>query len=131
MNLFFINLFVNREIWWNVSLSLGKSYCSINCNITHRNINVDKEVLLIEISLLVLSGGYFFHPSKFDNFRDEKNSDYKTVSVAQKLAGQKTVGLLGLWATFEGRFFMFFGAKIFLKFSFEILHKMKSNKIIF
>ena len=81
-----------NEILLNVSLSLGKSYCSINC-ITHRNLNVDREVLLIEVSLLVLSGGYFFHPSKFDNFRAEKNSDYKTVSVAQKLAGQKTVGL--------------------------------------
>ena len=25
----------------------------------------------------------FFHPAKFDNFKDEKISDYKTVSVAQ------------------------------------------------
>ena len=24
-----------------------------------------------------------FHPAKFDNFKDEKMSDYKTVSVAQ------------------------------------------------
>ena len=50
-----------NEILLNVSLSLGKSYCSINC-ITHRNLNVDREVLLIDVSLLVLSGGYFFHP---------------------------------------------------------------------
>ena len=78
-----------RYILLNVSLSLGKSYCSIN-RITHRDLNVDREVLFIEVSLL------FFHPAKFDNFRDEKISDYKTVSVAQKLAGQKTVGIGGL-----------------------------------
>jgi hypothetical protein len=29
----------------------------------------------------------------------------------QKLAGLKTRGLLGLWATFEGRFFYVLGAK--------------------
>ena len=28
--------------------------------------------------------------------------------IKQKLAGQKTVGLGGLWATFEGSFLMFF-----------------------
>jgi hypothetical protein len=44
----------------------------------------------------VLSRGYLFRPAKFDNFRDEKNSYHKNVSVAQKLAGQKTVGLLEL-----------------------------------
>ena len=33
----------------------------------------------------------YFYPAKFDNFKDEKNSDYKTVSVSkQKLAGLKT-----------------------------------------
>ena len=25
----------------------------------------------------------FFHPAKFDNFKDEKISDFKTVSVSQ------------------------------------------------
>ena len=80
-----------NEILLNVTLSLGKSYCSINC-ITHRNLNVDREVLLIEVSLLVLSGGYFFTLQSLTT--SEKNSDYKTVSVAQKIAGQKTVSLL-------------------------------------
>ena len=37
------------------------------------------------------------HPAKFDNFRDENISDYKTVSVAQsKLAGLKTGGVVEL-----------------------------------
>ena len=45
-------------------------------------INVDKEVLLIELSLSAIRR-IFFHPAKFDNFKDEKISDYKTVSVAQ------------------------------------------------
>ena len=40
----------------------------------------------------------FFHPAKFDNFKDEKISDFKTVSVSQrkKLAGLKPGGLVGL-----------------------------------
>ena len=40
----------------------------------------------------------FLHPAKFDNFKDEKISDFKTVSVSQrkKLAGLKTGGLVGL-----------------------------------
>ena len=40
----------------------------------------------------------FFHPAKFDNLKDEKISDYKTVSVAQSknmLHREKTVGLGG------------------------------------
>ena len=41
---------------------------------------------------------FFFHPAKFDNFKDETISDYKTVSVSQSqiLAGLKTLGLVGL-----------------------------------
>ena len=31
----------------------------------------------------------YFHAAKFENFKDEKMSDYKTVSVAKKLAGLK------------------------------------------
>ena len=44
----------------------------------------------------------FFHPAKFDNFKDETISDYKTVSVPQSqiLAGLKNLGLVGL-----GQFF--------------------------
>ena len=40
----------------------------------------------------------FFHPAKFDNFKDETISDYKTVSAPQSqiLAGLKTLGLVGL-----------------------------------
>ena len=39
----------------------------------------------------------FFLPAKFDNFKDEKISDFKTVSVSQKkLAGLKIGGLVGL-----------------------------------
>ena len=40
----------------------------------------------------------FFHPAKFDNFKDETISDYKTVSVPQSkiLLGLKTLGLVGL-----------------------------------
>ena len=40
----------------------------------------------------------FFHPAKFDNFKDETISDYKTVSVSQSqiLDGLKILGLMGL-----------------------------------
>ena len=38
----------------------------------------------------------FFHPTKFDNFKDETILDYKTVSVPQSqiLAGLKTFGIV-------------------------------------
>ena len=54
-------------------------------------------------------------PAKFDIFQDEKKTDKKTVSVPQSqiLAGVKTLGLVGLWATFEGSVSMFWGAKKF------------------
>ena len=51
---------------------------------------------------LVFRNKIFFHPEKFDNFKDnfkdETISDYKTVSVPQNqiLAGLKTLGLVGL-----------------------------------
>ena len=40
----------------------------------------------------------FLQPAKFDNFKDETISDYKTVSVSQSqiFAGLKTLGLVGL-----------------------------------
>ena len=37
---------------------------------------------LIPLRLSVIQR-IFFHPAKIDNFKDEKISDYKTVSVAQ------------------------------------------------
>ena len=39
-----------------------------------------------------------FHPAKFDKFKDETTSDYKTVAVPQSqiLAGLKTLGPVGL-----------------------------------
>ena len=49
----------------------------------------------------------FFHYAKFGNIRDEKISDFKK----KKLAGLKTGGLVGLWATFD-EFFYVLGAKI-------------------
>jgi hypothetical protein len=46
----------------------------------------------------VLSGDFKIHPTKYDNFKDEKKQSNKTVSVpqSQKLAGLKTVGIEGL-----------------------------------
>ena len=40
----------------------------------------------------------FFYPAKFDNFKNETISDYKTVSVSQSqiLDGLKILGLMGL-----------------------------------
>ena len=56
----------------------------------------------------------FFHPAKLDNFKDEKISDCLSFTK-QKLAGLKTGGLVGLWATFEGSFLCFGGQKKFWK----------------
>ena len=43
-----------------------------------------------------------FHPAKFDDFKDEKISDFKTVSVPQSqiLAGLKTLGSSGIMSNF-------------------------------
>ena len=48
--------------------------------------------------LHLISNKIFIHPAKFDNFKDETISDYKTVSVpkSQILAGLKIGGLVGL-----------------------------------
>ena len=48
--------------------------------------------------LHLISNKISFHPAKFDNFKDETISDYKTVSVPQSqiLARLKTGGLVGL-----------------------------------
>ena len=45
----------------------------------------------------------FFHPAKFDNFKDKTISDYETVSVPQSqiLAELKTLGLVGLFILCE------------------------------
>ena len=52
------------------------------------------------------------------SWKDEKKSRLKDClsSTKQKLAGMKTLGLLGLWAIFEDIFFMFWGADLFLIF---------------
>ena len=58
-------------------------YCIVECYCT----------CIIEIQV-------FFHSAKFDNFKYEKMSDYKIVSVAQS----KNLLDCQLWATFEGSF---------------------------
>ena len=52
-------------------------------NFFYFQLNVDREVLFIEASLWALRK-ICFHPAKFDNFKDEKISDFKTVSVSQR-----------------------------------------------
>ena len=56
----------------------------------------------------------YFHPAKVDNFKDEKMSDYKSVSVAQSktLLDKKPELLLRA-------VFLFFGAKEFFYFIFK------------
>ena len=59
----------------------------------------------------------FFHPAKFDNFKDKKITDYKIVSVAQSknLQDWKLPGLTNYEQLLRTVFFMFLGAKSFLK----------------
>ena len=42
-----------------------------------QSLNVDSEVLFIEVLSAIWR--IFFHPAKFDNFKNEKISDYITV----------------------------------------------------
>ena len=44
--------------------------------------NVKKMYIFAVLHLI--SNKIFFHPAKFDNFKDEKISDFKTVSVSQR-----------------------------------------------
>ena len=55
-------------------------------------------VVVCHCTCILRENKIFFHPAKFDNFKDETISDYKTVSVpeSQILAGLKTLGLVGL-----------------------------------
>ena len=56
----------------------------------------------------------FFHPAKFDNFKDEKISDFKTVSVSQrKKCWTENWWSSGIRATFEGTFLCFGGQHFF------------------
>ena len=75
----------------------------------------------------------FFHPAKFDNFKDEKISDYKTVSVAQSknLLDWKLPGLTNYEQLLKAVFFVFWGSFFFKYCSFHTkkLHNMKFKKI--
>jgi hypothetical protein len=56
--------------------------------------------------LHLISNKIFFHPSKFDNFKDEKISDFKTVSVSQsKNLLCETETVLGDYEQIFGEFF--------------------------
>ena len=65
--------------------------------------------------------------SKLDNFKDEKTSDHKTVSVAQR----NNCPAYQIMTTFGGHFFMFFEQHFFNNFKkycsvcTKKLHKMK------
>ena len=68
----------------------------------------------------VLSGGYFFILQSLTTLKMRKKQ-------IKKLDGLKTHGLVGLWATLEGRFFIFWAAKYCIVRT-EKLHKMKLKK---
>ena len=54
----------------------------------------------------------FFHPAKFDNFKDEKISDFKTVSVSQrKTCWTENWWSSGIMSNFWGEFFYVLGGK--------------------
>ena len=76
------------------------------------SLNVDREVLFIEVSLKCYPEDIFsfckvWQLQRWENFR-LKNC---LSCTKQKLAGLKTVGLVGLWAFFEDSFFLCFGGK--------------------
>ena len=78
----------------------------------------------------------FFHPAKFDNFKDEKISDYKTVLVAQRknLLDWKLLVLEDYEQLFRTVFFMFWGQFFFFKYCSirtKKLHKISLKKHVF
>ena len=72
----------------------------------------------------------FFHPAKFDNVKDEKISDYKTVSVAQSknLLGQTTYVQLCRTVFFMSLEAKFFFSKKYCSIHTKNLHKTKLKK---
>ena len=61
--------------------------CINNLDILLRKIPSIRDGVLRSGMLLYLhhrDSKIFFHPAKFDNFKDEKISDFKTVSVSQR-----------------------------------------------
>ena len=54
-------------------------------DIKYHNLSIDNGVPHSRMLLFLhhRDSKIFFHPAKFDNFRDEKISDFKTVSVSQ------------------------------------------------
>ena len=75
--------------------------------------NQNREVILYEVSLSAIWRLYF-HPAKFDNFKDEKMSDYKTVSVTQSknLLDWKPASLTNYELPMRAFFLCFLGQKI-------------------
>ena len=96
----------------NSSTPMPHSCCvfSSSCDKSCCTLSIDNWVPHSGMLLYLLhrNSKLFFHPAKFDNFKDEKISDFK-------LAGLKTGGLVWLWAFFEGIFFCFGGQKKLLK----------------
>ena len=95
------------NLWWEPFLIINTIFLNICLK---QNENLKRSACWNEVSLSLC-----FRPVKFDNFKFEKMPGYKTVSVAQ------TKNLLDLpnqfWCAYEGRFFMFFGAKEIIWFS--------------
>ena len=64
----------------------------------------------------------FFHPAKFDNFKDEKISDFKTVSVSQKkTCWTENWWSSGIMSNFLGELFYDLGVKKMVKIFLKIL----------
>ena len=96
--------------------------------------NQNREYLLTAIWRI------YFHPAKFDNFKDEKMSDYKTVSITQSknLLDWKPASLtnyeLLLRAGFNYGFLGKTNFNLFFKYCSVLtksLHKMKFKKTDF
>ena len=91
------------------------------------------EKWLVMRYLLTTIWRLYFHPAKFDNFKDEKMSDYKTVSVAQSknLLDWKPASLTN-FELFLRAVSVFFGQKKILLKYFSVRtkksHKMKLKK---
>ena len=71
----------------------------------------------------------YFHPAKFDNFKDEKMSDYKTVSVAQSknLLDWKPASLINYELLLRTVLKVFWGNFFFFNFALQNIKKLHSK----
>ena len=117
LNPFFqaLNLLVLEPTWQKDARSHTVNTVNKSAIVKEQNVTItQRKIPTIQVIL---------YPAKFDNFKDENISDYKTVSVAQSknLLEWKLPGLTNYMQLLRAGFYIFLGAKHFFNFFLNIV----------